>query len=310
MANEIFIELAAAGLSGITVTLLAAWGYSTLRQHRLDAPASTTTSMRRGAMRQKALRESPVFRLTLPWLRVIVARTGKLELEMLRDMVRAPYSKAGYPGGLDDDEVVALGLLIGALLAVVLAFITGVFLGWIFSIFGLLGLPLGFFMMVWSLHSRGRVRELRILQALPYMLDLMVLMLRSGTSLRIALARVVSDYQDHPIGDEIGQVLAEIDVGSPRIEAFRKLAQRLQISDMTALSDSIVQSEELGWPLAESLERLADRLSSERVLRAQAKAGAAGVIVMIPSTLVLAAAVLLLFAPHIVRFLRNGMQLE
>ena len=72
------------------------------------------------------------------------------------------------------------------------------------------------------------------------------------------------------------------------------------------LTDALVQSEELGWPLAETLEGLADRLNGERVLRAQATAGAAGVYVMLPSTLVLLSAVLLLFAPFIVRYLVTG----
>src|SRR5205814_7600162 len=141
---------------------------------------------------------------------------------------------------------------------------------------------------------------------LPYVLDLLVLMLRSGTSMRIALSRIIDDYNRHPIGIEFGQVLAEIDVGSPRTEAFKKMAERLKIPDITALVDSISQSEELGWPLADTLERLADRINAERVLRAQAAAGAAGVYVMLPSTLVLLAAVLLLFAPFIVSYIVTG----
>jgi tight adherence protein C len=141
---------------------------------------------------------------------------------------------------------------------------------------------------------------------MPYALDLLVLMLRSGTSLRIALGRVIEDYQAHSLGIELGQVIAEIDVGSPRPEAFKKMADRLKIPDITSLVDAIVQSEELGWPLADTLERLADRINAERILNAQATAGAAGVYVMLPSTLVLMSAVLLLFAPFIVRYLVTG----
>jgi len=95
-------------------------------------------------------------------------------------------------------------------------------------------------------------------------------------------------------------------VGSPRAEAFKKMAERLKIPDITSLVDAIVQSEELGWPLAETLERLADRINAERVLQAQAKAGAAGVYVMVPSTLVLLSAILMLFAPFIVLYIVTG----
>ena len=99
-------------------------------------------------------------------------------------------------------------------------------------------------------------------------------------------------------------------MGAPRADAIRRLAQRLGNQDITALADSMVQSEELGWPLADTLARQADRMASERILAAQAKAGAAGVWVMLPSTLVLMGAVLLLFGPMIVRFMRGGLMLK
>ena len=117
---------------------------------------------------------------------------------------------------------------------------------------------------------------------------------------------MVDDYTRHPLGVEFGQVLAEMDVGAQRADAFRKMAERVKIPDITLLVDAIAQSEELGWPLADTLERLADRINAERVLRAQATAGAAGVYVMLPSTMVLMAAVLLLFAPFIVTYLKTG----
>lgn len=265
-----------------------------------------TPSMRRAEMRELAYAGSPAFRMSLPWLDLISSLTTRLDLSFLRDYIRTPYSRAGYPGGLDDDEVVSLGILIGLGVSLFLAFTFFVFFGPLWIILGLFGIPLGFLVLITQLKSQAAEREIKILQAMPYLLDLLVLMLRSGTSLRIALSRVVEDYRTHPIGVELGQVLAEMDVGSSRAEAFRKLAARLKIQDLSALADAIVQSEELGWPLAETLERLGDRLSSERVLRAEAKAGAAGVLVMLPSTLVLAAAVLLLFSPIIVKLLRTG----
>jgi len=242
----------------------------------------------------------------LPVISAIADSVRQVGLDPLKQYVRGPYVRAGYPGGLEDEEVVAVGILLSMAFTLVGAFVCfalfGVGLVWL----ALIGLPFGFFALVAHLQSRGEEREVQILRALPYALDLLVLMLRSGTSLRIALGRVVDDYTRHPLGVELGQVLAEMDVGSPRADAFRKMAERLKIPDITALVDAIMQSEELGWPLAETLERLADRINSERVLQAQAKAGAAGVYVMVPSTLVLLSAILLLFAPFIVLYLVTG----
>ncbi len=299
------LQLTAAGLFGAAVVLLslAAW---TLIQRQRAIRRGAGTSMRRAEMRQQAIEESPLFRFFLPIISSLSVSVGKLGLDPLREYIHTPYVRAGYPGGLDDDEVIATGVIVAAGFTFFIGFVAVAFLGFAFAWVALLGIPAGFFGLVMHLRARAREREIEILRALPYSLDLLVLMLRSGTSMRIAIGRVIEDYSRHPLGVELGQVVAEIDVGSHRADAFKKMAERLKIPDITALVDAIIQSEELGWPLADTLERLADRINAERVLNAQATAGAAGVYVMLPSTLELLSAVLLLFAPFIVSYILHG----
>jgi tight adherence protein C len=304
--QQTILKVFTAMLFGGAVSMLAFAAWNLVKRHRYGRSGAPIVSMRRAEMRQAALAGSPLFGLMLPFVTALAGTTNSLGLEPLRHYVHEPYVRAGYPGGLDDDELVTIGIILAAVFTLVIAFMSAVFFGVGLFWLGLLGLPLGFFALVAHLKSRAKERQVAILQAMPYVIDLLVLMLRSGTSLRIALARVIDDYQEHPLGVEFGQVLAEIDVGSSRPEAFKKMAERLKIPDVTSLVDAVVQSEELGWPLAETLERLADRMASERILRAQATAGAAGVLVMLPSTLVLMSAILLLFAPFIVRYLVTG----
>lgn len=300
------LKAGAAGMFGGAVALLAGAAWGLVRRGQAARVGVVMTSMRRAEMRRQAVAGSAVFGAILPVVNAVAGVVSRLGLEPLRGYVHEPYARAGYPGGLDDDEVVASGALLGILFAVGIGFVGVALLGFGWAWLALVGLPLGFVALVAHFKGAAQVREVEIMRALPYALDLMVLMLRSGTSLRIALARVVEDYEGGPLGAEFGQVLAEMDVGSPRAEAFKKMAGRLKIPDVTALVDALVQSEELGWPLADTLEGLADRLNAERVLRAQSTAGAAGVYVMLPSTLVLLSAVLLLFAPFLVRYLVTG----
>ncbi len=302
------LKIAAASCFGGAVALLTIAAYRVTQRTRAAGTlrGATSTSMRRADMRQQALRNSEMLRLSMPFISAMGGTVNRLGLDSLREYLHEPYIRAGYPGGLDDDELLAVAVYLGILLTILIGFMAAALfsISWVWL--ALLGLPLGFMGLAAHLKSRAKERELEIMRAMPYMLDLMVLMLRSGTSMRIALGRVVSDYENHPIGVEFGQVLAEIDVGSPRSEAFKKMALRLKIPDITSLVDAVVQSEELGWPLAETLERLADRINAERILAAQATAGAAGVYVMLPSTLVLLSAVIILFAPFIVQYLRTG----
>ncbi|HEY4330311.1 MAG TPA: type II secretion system F family protein [Phycisphaerae bacterium] len=303
---SIILKFAAAGLFGAAVVLLALAAWTLIERQRALRFGSGLTSMRRAEMRQKALASNTLFAFFLPMISSVSVSANRLGLDPLRQYIHDPYVRAGYPGGLDDDEVVAVGVLLSIGFTLAIGFIVSAIIGPAFAWIALVGIPLGFVALVADLQSKGEERQREILRTLPYALDLLVLMLRSGTSLRIAMARVIDDYSDAPLGIELGQVLAEMDVGSQRADAFKKMAERLKIPEITALVDAIVQSEELGWPLADTLERLADRISAERILRAQATAGAAGVYVMLPSTLVLLSAVLLLFAPFIVMYLKFG----
>jgi tight adherence protein C len=302
----IILQWAAAGLFGGAVLLLALAVWYLIQRQRAIRSGMTPTSMRRAEMRQIALQESSLFRFSLPLISSLAVSVNRLGLEPIRQYLHDPYVRAGYPGGLDDDEVVATGVLLAVGFVLGLGFVAAAIVGVAFVWVGLIGLPLGFVALVGHLKNKAEERRIEILRALPYALDLLVLMLRSGTSMRIAMARVIEDYMRQPLGVELGQVLAEIDVGAHRADAFKKMADRLKIPDITSLVDAIVQSEELGWPLADTLERLADRINAERMLRAQATAGAAGVYVMLPSTLVLLSAVILLFGPFIVSYIVTG----
>jgi tight adherence protein C len=306
MDAMLIVKILAAGLFGGAVVLLLLAGWHLIRRQRFDSGRVTQTSMRRAEMRQLAMTESRSFRFAVPFITAFSSTVNNLGLEPLRQYIHDPYVRAGYPGGLDDDELVTLGVMLSVVFTLVMTFLIVVFFGFELAWLGLIGLPLGFFAVVAHLKSIGKERETAILCAMPYAIDLLVLMMRSGTSLRIAMARVIDDYARHPLGVEFGQVLAEMDVGATRTDAFKKMSDRLKIPDVTSLVDAVVQSEELGWPLADTLERLADRMNSERILRAQNTAGAAGVLVMLPSTLVLMAAVLLMFAPFLVRYLVTG----
>ncbi len=309
--DPLTLKLLASLSFGLAAALFVVVGYRlTDSAANLDARKYTPTSMRRAAQRERSLRSSLFWPMLLPIVRALADPVARMGPVALREYVRRPYATAGYPGGMEDDEVVALGLIIGSFITVFLAFSAVVLVGPAVAFAALLGFPLGFLALMSTLKTRAANRQADMLRSLPYVLDLIILILRSGTTLGIALARVVDDYKDQPLGDELGQVLAELNMGASKIDAFKSFAKRVNVGDVVSLADSIVQSEELGWPLADTLERLADRLAAERVLRAQATAGAAGGWVMLPSTLVLMAAILLLFGTLIVRILRGEFKLQ
>jgi len=309
-AKARLLKLLATAAFALSAVLLGIVVYQSSQAEKRGAHQYRDPSQRRGEKRREACLRSPLYAMFLALLRGPAGIVSRFEIQSLRRYVHEPYIRAGYPGGMDDDEIVAVGLILSVICGAVTAFVVMSLVDPRWALLGVPVMPLGFFSLIANLQNRAEKRQRQILMAMPYVLNLLVLILRSGTSLNLALARVVADYAHHPVGEELGQMLSEIEMGSPRAQAVRRLAERIGQSDITSLADSMVQSEELGWPLADTLARQADRIAAERILAAQAKAGAAGVWVMLPSTLVLMGAVLLLFAPILVRFLRGGLSLK
>ncbi len=301
------LNLLAAGLFGTAVALLALAAYNLVQKQRgMPRRRRPLTSMRRAEMRASPWPAPLSSASPSPSSPPPPEPSNRLGIEPLRQYVHEPYVRAGYPGGLDDDELVATGTLLSLIFTLLIGFLCvslfGVMLAWL----ALIGLPLGFFALVAHLKSRAANAKSQSCAPCPtpsISSSSCSAPVPPSASHSAASSKTI---KHHPLGIELGQVVAEIDVGSPRTEAFKKMAERLKIPDITALVDAIVQSEELGWPLADTLERLADRINAERILNAQATAGAAGVYVMLPSTFVLLSAVLFLFAPFIVKYLVTG----
>src|SRR4029077_6556409 len=140
--GTLFRVLAAALFGGAVALLaLAAW---TLIQRQRGVTTAAPTSLRREEMRKFALENSPLFRFFLPFISGLSTFVGRLGLDPLRQYVHDPYVRAGYPGGLDDDEVVATGLIVSGILTVALGFIVVALLGPALAWLALLGVPLGF----------------------------------------------------------------------------------------------------------------------------------------------------------------------
>ena len=229
----------------------------------------------------------------------------RIQSPSLRESVTDRYADAGWPGGYSDDEVFAFGIMAGIGLCVPLTLLI-VIIQPIAAPVGLVFLLLGPGLVSSHYGGIGTARRISITRTMPYVLDLLTLSMRAGASLHIAMQRVATDYEGLPIGTEFKAVLTDIDMGITTTEAFRNLEARVPIPVIKLFVDDVVQAEELGRPVAETLEELSNRVRVRRVQDATETAGAAKTKVLIPGMLMLAAALVLLFAPFILRYIYGG----
>jgi tight adherence protein C len=150
-----------------------------------------------------------------------------------------------------------------------------------------------------QLRSRALARQQAIKRQLPFLLDLLTLLMYAGISFLQALRQAVLEFEGQPIAQEFGRTLSDMQLGKTRSDAFDSLRTRLDDDDVTALVGAILQSEQLGSPLAEVLRTQADVLRLKRSQRAETIAGEAGVNMLLPAVLVMAATVLLILGPFV-----------
>jgi len=154
------------------------------------------------------------------------------------------------------------------------------------------------------LSFQATYRLLQIKRRMPFLLDLLTLLMEAGSTFLQALGEAVEEYRGHPVGVEFGRVLAEMSMGKSRVEAFESMRQRLSDDEITSIIGAIVQGELLGTPLARIFRTQADVLRIKRTQRAETLAGEAGVKMLAPAVMVMAATVIIILGPLILSFAR------
>jgi tight adherence protein C len=183
-----------------------------------------------------------------------------------------------------------------------------------FGASGLLPAALAALLTVWLLRLRLARQATSRLQAikrrLPFFLDLLTLLMEAGSSFLRALAQAVDEFEGHATAEEFGRVLADMNLGKTRTEAFIAMRQRLADDEITSIIGSILQSEHLGTPLAQIFRTQADVLRVKRTQRAETIAGEAGVKMLLPAVLVMIATVLVIVAPFVINYLTMGFEIS
>ena len=103
-----------------------------------------------------------------------------------------------------------------------------------------------------------------IKRRMPFLLDLLTLLMEAGSTFLGALKQAVEEFQGHPVAEEFGRVLIDMNLGKTRTEAFQAMRDRLADDEITSIIGSILQGEMLGTPLGQIFRTQADVLRLKR----------------------------------------------
>jgi tight adherence protein C len=143
----------------------------------------------------------------------------------------------------------------------------------------------GYFPRMW-LRGRVRARQNKIRKGLPDALDMLSVCAEAGLGFDQAMQRV-SEYWKTPVGLEFGRVIREMEMGLSRQEALRNLAERLDVTELSSFVAVIIQSDQLGMSIADTLQAQARQMREERRFRAQEQARKAPLKMLFPMMLLI-----------------------
>jgi len=268
------IAALAGALAACSLMLLVFWGRA-VRSPQADLLEARLAQFTESGRAVQSLAEvemtlpffERVLRPTLDrWGRRLAARNNQQRTQALQEKLNL----AGRPWGLTVG-----GYLVLRIISVILLTFLGLALSALLrmSLPQLLigpaaGLAVGYLIPDAVLSRRLRGRQQEILLALPSALDLLTISVEAGLGFDAALGRVCEKYRN-ALASEFNQVLNEIRLGRPRLEAMDDMARRNKVDELNSFIQAIIQSEQLGVGIANVLRIQSEEIRRRRRQRAE-----------------------------------------
>ncbi len=166
---------------------------------------------------------------------------------------------------------------------------------------------IGFFLPDFWLSDTRKRREADIIRAMPVYLDFITMAVQAGLNLQGALGQAMEKAPPSALRNEFGTVLRDLRAGLTRADALRRMADRLDIKEVTSFVSAMIQAERMGASLATVLALQAEQRRSERFQRAEKLAMEAPIKLVFPLIVfIFPVTFIVLGFPIVMKFLAEG----
>lgn len=285
MAATLVLAACAAAAGGFIV--LFAWGFVLLKTEP-EVPRYLRRKRRRRAPLPKddtGPLNSMLEGVGRPFRGILGSILGPVRLERVRRRIGA----AGRGNVLTTD--VYLSRRAGAIVVLTILGAGSIYLEQYF-----LGVMMLVFGQIWTdghLWLLARNRAAQIERELPDFLDVLAVTVSAGLGFRRALDRVIENMRG-PLAEEFNIAIHQMDLGTPRRDAFRQLRDRNNAPSLNQFLTAVLQAEELGAPLTDALVEIATdmrqntrQLARRRAARAAPRIQLVVVFFLVPGALIL-----------------------
>jgi tight adherence protein C len=177
----------------------------------------------------------------------------------------------------------ALGTLVLGGLWIWFAVVTNA--SWLFGIVGaVLALMAGWTLPVTYIKRRARSRAEQIDYAMPELIDMLIATIEAGISFGGSLQIATKRFRG-PLGEELQLTLQEQSMGLGLNEALEHMAERCDTPSIRSFVRSLIQGEQLGVSVGQTLRNLAHDMRARRRALAEERAQKAPVKLVFPLVL-------------------------
>lgn len=214
---------------------------------------------------------------------------------------------SGLSQELNEDEFIGLKILWGVFFPVAFFILNfGLTMGmptWMVAVIAVVGWV---FPDLYASQARKK-RYVDVVLDLPFFIDLMALSTEAGLDFMGSLQRIVDKAEGGTLAEEFRIVLKDIKLGSSRREALTRLADRLDMPEITSFVAVVRDAEETGASIAQVLKDQSIQMRLERFVRAEKAGAKASQAMLIPLMfLILPAVFLMVFGPVVLQFFYGG----
>src|SRR5665648_211473 len=230
-----------------------------------------------------ARNELPAFdRLILPFFSGMKGLALRLSPSGTGDRLTRLLDLAGNPAGWTVERLLGFkgaGLLLGGFV--------GIFFGGLSPkgvLFGAVGATAGFLLPDLLIMNTGAKRQEVLRRGLADALDMLTVCVEAGQGFDGAILHVAQSVEG-PVAGEFARVLAEIQIGKSRSDAFSSLSARTKVPEIHTFVTALVQADRLGLPIGSVLREQSVQMRLIRRQRAEEKAQKVPVKILFPMLL-------------------------
>lgn len=286
------------------------WGFVAACASTLTLMAALLTTVQplerpkyghRGMERQRAIDAAGLFARCEPTIRFIAALFALLPFGKIREKCNQELERTDDVLGLSADELFALSAIscvgVGSIVSVTVHCAQAS--RWISLAAFVLGALLPRIQVVELIRRRAKL----VARALPPAIEIASMCMSAGLdfpgSLRMLSER--DSCEPTPLAREFAVILEQLDFGHTRREALERFRQRVPSRAVVDFVNAVIQAEQKGNPLARVLQVQGRMLNMRRSVAAEEAAARAGVLMIIPMVFLVAAILLLLMGPFMVK---------